>query len=328
MSKADSGIKYLFAGLLTVVGVILIALFWQPFYLWVKFHDPVTVTIEDVARDRLPEGALVKVEGIRDPRHVFVAKEPGGERLLEISLLLADDSYMQQWRDAIDRDVGLFKSHLEPALKDELREQRNLKEWMETLDNYDHRWNGRTTQLNKTIRDAWPGYAVGLAAVCDNCTETGFERRSHSERNWVMKGFEPPGGSQERPAWPEEIVLSNPIKSSEIPMLKGYLQGEADYYEGAAQQVAAELQAFDPEASFGRLTTVVGTVRKMPTDAFEAYEAIDDLSFDVYFYIKEGDALSTIGLIFVPIGVLVVMLMLGLMLMWAVAGRSRYDFDD
>ena len=327
MSKADSGIKYLFAGLLTVVGIILIALFWQPFYLWVRFHAPETVTIEDVARDRLPEGALVRVEGVRDPRHVFIAKEPGGERLLEISLLLADDSYMTQWRDAIERDVGLFRSHLEPALKGELRE-RNLKEWMETLDNYDHRWNNSTTQLNKTIRDAWPGYAVGLSRVCDNWSEIGFERRAHSERNWVLRGFEPPGGPPERPVWPDEIVLSNPIRASEIPMLRGYLQGEADYFEGAAAQVAAELEAFDPDSSFGRLTTVVGTVRKMPTDAYEAYEAIDDLSFDVYFYIKEGDALSTIGLVFVPIGCLIVMIMLGLMMKWALSGRSRYDFDD
>ena len=327
MSKGDSGIKYLFAGLLTVVGLILIALFWQPFYLWVRFHAPQTVTIEDVARDRLPEGALVRVEGVRDPRHVFIAKEPGGERLLEISLLLSDDSYMEQWRDAIERDVGLFRSHLEPALKGELRE-RNLKEWMETLDNYDHRWNGRATQLNKTIRDAWPGYAVGLSRVCDTCSEIGFERKAHPDRNWVLRGFEPPGGPQERPVWPDEIVLSNPIKSSEIPMLKGYLQGEADYFEEAAVQVAAELGAFDPEGSFGRLTTVVGTIRKMPTDAFEAYEAIDDLSFDVYFYIKEGDELSTIGLVFVPIGLLIVLVMVGLMMKWAVGGRSRYDFDD
>jgi len=327
MSKADSGIKYLFAGLLAVVGVILVALFWQPFYLWVMFHDPETVTIEDVARDRLPEGALVQVEGVLDPRHVFIAKEPGGERLLEISLLLADDSYMNQWRDAIDRDVELFRSHLEPALKGELRE-RNVKDWMEKLDNYDHRWNSRATQLNKTVRDAWPGYAVGWARVCDDCSETGFERRAHPERNWVLRGYEPAGGPQERPPWPDEIVLSNPIKSSEIPLLKGYLQGEAEYYEGAAEQVAAELDAFDPDASFGRLTTVVGTVRKMPTDAFEAYEAIDDLSFDVYFYVKEGDELSTIGLIFVPVGCLIVLVMLGLMMVWAVAGRSRYDLDD
>ncbi len=327
MAKVDSGVKFLFAGLVLVAGLILIALFWRPFYIKVMYLSPRPVTVEDVARDRLPEGALVSVQGIIDPRHAQISHVPGSDQRMEVRLLLADDSYMADWQDAIQRDTDLLKAHLEPALKKELV-RKDMKEFMESVDNFDSRWNSRVTQLNKTIRDAWPGYAVGVARLCADCAEGGFDKRTHPERNWVLDGFHPPGGPQERPPWPEEIVVSNPIKRSEIPLLRGYLQGEVDYYEGSALQVAAELKAFQPEVAFGRLTTVVGTVRKMPKDAFESYEAIDDLLFDVYYYIKEGDQPSTIGLVFVPIGLMIDGLMVLLMLKWALFGRKRYDFDD
>jgi len=324
MSKGDSGVKYLFAGLLLVVGLILIALFWQPFYIWVRYHNPAPVGVEDVARDRLPEGAQVSVQGVLDPRHSYVVKEPGGERWMEISLLLDDDTYMEQWRQAMDRDATAFRKHLTPALEDELV-KRDLKEFMESMDAYDGRWNKYATQLNKTIRDTWPGYAVGLARICDECTEEGFHKKSHPERNWLLDDFQPPGGPKERPAWPEDIVVSNPIKRSEMPILRGYLEGEAAYYKEAALQAAAELKAFDHETSFGRQTTVVGCVRPLPTGAFDAFEAIDDLSFDVYFYVREGEVPATYGMIVVPIGLVLAGLMALLMLKWAVFGKKGYQ---
>ena len=70
---------------------------------------------------------------------------------------------------------------------------------------------------------------------------------------------------------------------------------------------------------------MVGTVRPLPTDAYESFEAIDDLLFDIYFYVMEGEEPATIGLIFVPLGLGLVLLMAVLMLIWALAGRSRYD---
>jgi hypothetical protein len=324
MSKGDSGVKYLFAGLVLVIGLILIALFWQPFYIGLRYRNPSMVGVEDVARDRLPEGAQVSIQGVMDPRHSYVVKEPGGDRWMEIGLLLDDDTYLAQWRQAIDRDATAFRKHLKPALEDDLVE-RDLKAFMESMDGYDARWNKYATQLHKTIRDTWPGYAVGVARICEECAEEGFDKKAHPDRNWVMEGFEPQGGVQDRPAWPEDIVVSNPIKRTEMPILRGYLEGEAAYYKEAAHQVAAELKAFDHEVSFGRITTVVGCVRPLPTGAFEAFEAIDDLSFDVYFYVREGEIPPSYGLIVVPIGLVIVGLMLLLMLKWAVFGKRGYQ---
>ncbi len=320
--RKDSGVKYLFAGLLLVIGLVMIVMFFKSFSLWVRYHEPKLVSIEKVALDRVPLGARVRVEGIVDPRHTYRVKEPGGEGMLEIGLLLDDDKPMRQWLDAIERDTKAFNNHLPPAMNDELK-KRGIKEYLESVDNYDARWNKLANQLNTTIRDAWPNYAVGFATSYEG-DDPGFYRRNYPERNWVLEGYHPAGGPKERPEWPEDIELSNPIKASELPKLREYLDGEVSYYKGSAEMVKAELAAFKPSESFGRHTTVVGIVRPLPREVYDSYEALDDLAEDAYFYIDQGGELDKTGIIVVPIGIFLVLLTLGLMAIWAISGRNKY----
>ncbi len=325
MSHKDSGIKYLFAGLGLVLGLVLIVLFFRPFWIWIQYRTPKTVPIETLARSAAHEGGQVRAEGILDPRHSFVIREPGGERLMEIHLLLANDKPMREWRDAIERDTGLFRAHAQAALEGALARTDGVEDYLKTVDTYDSRWNTSAARLSTSIRDAWPNYAVGVARICEDCTETGMWRRIDPERGWILEGFEPPGGIQERPPWPEDIVLSNPITRSEVPLLKAYLDDEVAYYQGSARQALAELDGLAPSRSFGETVTIIGTVHPMPMDAFEAYKALDDLLEHVFFYVREGEKPQTIGLYTVPAGVVVCLLMLALMLRWAVGGRSSYE---
>jgi hypothetical protein len=328
MSQGDSGVKYLFAGLGLILGLVIVALFFQPFWIWIQYRTPKTVSIETLARSDQHEGGQVRVEGILDPRHVVVVDAPGGGGLLEVGLVLADDKPMRDWQDAIDRDVGLLRTHAQ-AMLESPPEARGVKEYLEQVDEYDSRWNTGAGQLATTIRDAWPNYAVGYARPCPDCTETGMHRQIHPERGWILEDYPPPGGIKERPAWPEDILLSNPITRTEIPMLKAYLDEEVAYYRGSARQVLAELDGLAPARSFGQVQTVIGTVHPMPLEAFESYEAIDDLLEDVYFYLMEGETPSLIGLYTVPVGVVVCLLMLALIAKWALGGRRGYaDLAD
>ena len=320
--RKDSGVKYLFAGLLLIIGIVMIAMFFRSFSLWVRYHEPKLVSIEKVALDRVPLGARVRVEGIIDPRHTYRVKEPGGEDMLEIGLLLDDDKPMRQWRDAIERDVKAFEGHLPLALDGEL-EKRGIKEYLESVDNYDARWNKHANQLNTTIRDTWPNYAVGFARPYEG-DDPGFYRHNYPERNWVLEGYHPAGGPKERPAWPEDIELSNPIKASELPTLRNYLDEEVAYYKGSAEAAKAELAAFKPSVSFGQHVSIVGVVRPMPREVFESYEALDDLAEDAYVYLDEAGELDKTGIIVVPIGGFLVFLTVGLMAVWVISGRNKY----
>ena len=325
MSQKDSGIKYLFAGLGLVLGLGLVALFFQPFWIWIQYRTPKSVPIQTLASTDTHEGGQVLVEGVVDPRHSFVVKEPGGDRLLEIRLVLADDKPMREWRNAIERDVDLFRTHAQIAANDGLEQDTNIKDWLKEIDNYDSRWNTSAGRLATTIRDAWPNHAIGVARVCDECSETGMRNKVHAERGWILEDFEPQGGVQQRPPWPDDIVLSNPIKRSELPVLTAYLEAEAAYYDGAAKQALAELDALAPDRSFGRVDTFIGTVHPMPMKAFEAFEAIDDLKEHVFYYVREGETPPTVGLYTVPVGALICLVMLILLLKWAVGGgSSRY----
>ncbi len=322
--RRDSSAKYLFAGLVLVVGVVLIILFLKPFLIWVQYHQPKVVSVEDVARNRIPEGGQVQIQGVVDPRYSYIVKEPGGEGLIEIGLLLADDAPMGQWQEAIVRDETAFRDALQPAL-DETLYERGVKEYFDSVDVFASRFEKHGAQLGHTLEDAWPNYAVGFARPYAGGEEPGFRSQLHPERVWVLKDRLPSGGLQERPPWPEDIVLSNPIAPSEIPALKKHLDEERAYWEGTAPQVVAELDAADLRGAFGEVVTVVGTVRPLPVEAFEAFEAVDDLLFDIYYYVREGETPPTVGLIFVPLGLLLVLLMIGLMAYWALSARSRYD---
>ena len=67
----------------------------------------------------------------------------------------------------------------------------------------------------------------------------------------------------------------------------------------------------------------------MPMKAYEAFETIDDLEEHVFYYLREGETPSTIGLFTVPVGALIALVMLVLMLVWAVGGgSSRYAKFD
>ena len=233
MSKGDSGVKYLFAGLGLILGLVVVALFFQPFWIWVNYRTPKPVSIETLARSDKHEGGQVRVEGILDPRHLVVVDAPGGGGFLEIGLVLDNDKPMRDWQDAIDRDLGLFRTHAQSILDGAPTDDQGVKEYLEQVDAFDSRWNTTAGQLSTTLRDAWPNYAVGYARPCPDCTETGMVGRVHPERGWILEGYHPPGGIQERPPWPEDIVLSNPIKRTEIPMLKTYLDEEVAYYEGS-----------------------------------------------------------------------------------------------
>lgn len=322
--RRDSSAKYLFAGLGLLIGVVLILLFLQPFLIWVRFHDPKAVTIEDVARARVPDGGQVRVEGIVDPRYSHIVKAPGGEGLIEVGLILANDMPMGQWQDALTRDSGAFREALDPALNGELK-HRNIKDYFDAVDVFASKFEKHGAQLGSTVKDAWPNYAVGFARPYAGTEEPGFRNRIHLERGWVLQERLPAGGLQQRPPWPEDIVLSNPIKPSEMPKLRAHLDEEVAYWEGTVPQVVAELEASAVDQAFGEVVTVVGTVRPLPTDAYESFEAVDDLLFDIFFYVMEGEEPATIGLIFVPLGLGLVLLMAVLMLIWALAGRSRYD---
>lgn len=325
MSQKDSGIKYLFAGLGLILGLALIALFFEPFRIWVQYRSPRSVPVETLATTAKHQGGQVLVEGILDPRHSFVVKEPGGDRLLEIRLVLANDKPMRDWRVAIERDAGLLRTHAKTAADGGIEQVGSIKDWLEAVDHYDSRWNTSAGRLSTTIRDAWPNHAIGVARICDTCTEVGMVRKTHAERGWILEDFEPQGGVQNRPPWPEDIVLSNPIERSEIPMLTAYLEAEVAYYEGASKQTLAELDALAPDRSFGRVDTFVGTIHPMPMAAFEEFKAIDDLREHVFYYVREGETPPTVGLYTVPVGALICFVMLILMLKWAVGGRSsRY----
>ncbi len=329
----DSGAKYLFAGLIAIAGLVLVAMFWNAFLIGVKYSSAPYTSIEKVALNRVPVGARVRVEGIVDPRHSYVVKRPGSDKVIELFVLLDDDKPMGDWRDAIVRDATSFEKHLPAALDGQLV-KRGIKDYLDSVDLYDSRWNKVATQLNNTIRDAWPNYAVCFSETfTGNPEETGFVRRTYPERNWVLEGHHPAGGPQQRPPWPEEITLSNPIKPREIPTLRAYLDGEVAYYEGAARQVQAELEAFDPEETFGRKVTVTGVVHQMPKEAYDAFEAIDDLAEDIVFYLDTEEELSHLGVIMVPIGGVLVLLPLGLIAFWMATRQRRIlsmtmDDDD
>jgi len=322
--RRDSSAKYLFAGLVLVAGLVVLVLFLKPFLIWVQYHEPKPVSVEDVARTRVPEGGQVTVQGIIDPRYSHIVPAPGGDGLLEIGLLLADDTPMGQWQEALVRDRDAFRKTLDPALNDELT-HREIKAYFDAVDVFASKFEKHGAQLCRTIKDSWPNYAVGFARPYAGSEEPGFRNRIHPERCWTLRDRQPAGGLQERPPWPEDITLSNPIKPSEIPTLRAHLEEEVAYWEGTAPQVVAEIEALDVEQAFGEVVTITGTVRPLPTDAYESFEAVDDLLFDIYFYVMEGEEPATIGVIMVPAGLVLVVAMGGLMGFWALRARSRYD---